>query len=141
MDIWNLSVKCLEISSEVKPESETFHLFDVCLGAHPGGGDYRTYVLEKIDNEHWKLWLKIFVDEWEGNDAEDEELGAWLYGLQASCASSPDVEPSDIAKSLIAKTWIEEQRIYGTEFSDLYLEHAGLLSSLEHLTPNPNETL
>ena len=141
MDIWNLSVECKEIGPEEKPESETFHLFDVCLGAHPGGGDYRTYVLEKIDSQHWKLWLKIFVDEWDEDNAEDEELGAWLFGLQASCESSSDAEPSDIAKSLIARTWIEEQRIYDTEFSDLSLEHAGLLSSLDQLKPRPNETL
>ena len=134
MVISNLSVECSEIEPDLKPAGETHHIFDVSLGAHPGGGDYRTYVLEKIDNRHWKLWVKIFVDEWEPSEIDDEH-GAWLFGQQASCETNSDDDLTHIAKFLVAQTWAEEPNLYGTDFSDLTLEHAGLLSSLDGLKP------
>ena len=129
-EVNSLSVVCSDVGPDEKPVGETFHVFDICLGAHPAGGDYRTYLLERVGS-CWKLWLKVFEDECfeaysDGNDPD--EGGVWLYGVQAVCDVSGDALPEEVAKVLIKASWTEEARIYDTDFSNLKVIEAGLLN-------------
>lgn len=117
-----------EVAPDTVPKGAVVDLIEVCFGAHPGGGDYRTYVLEKsLAKKVWKLWLKVYVEEWQGD--ENDEPGDWLYGLQAIAKCSEQESEHQIARHLLTACWIEELKLYGTSFENVEIEKTGILDA------------
>ena len=118
---------------DVSPKEDTIKIANVCFGAGPGGGDYRNYLLERINDLEWVLWVSI-TDEWSEKVCLDEENDVYaepkpLYALQAT-AKTKDLVPAEIVATEILKaTWIKErQQGYNTNFDSFTVDDPGLLS-------------
>lgn len=129
----DVDVALRELDHESRPVGACQHIGDVCFGAGPGGGDYRTYLLERDDGANcFNLWIRA-LDEW--SDAEYKEEGntqatPFLYAYQASMDIVDDLPPEAAAARLIEATWKYEvgTGAWGTNFDHFSVDSGGLLS-------------
>ena len=148
-DCLKLDVLLLECEPSKFPRGDTIHVADVCLGAGPGGGDYRRYELETSDsNDSWTLWWSISdeftpayeewctkLEEYEDSDG-DEPIQPRLYSLQARAATKPDkpdTTPKKVAYEILRACWALEPGKWDTDLSLLSVDQGGILSKQELL--------
>ena len=88
------------------------------MGSGPGGGDYRTYLLEGDSKRlEWTLWQK-------GSDCD---TGKPLYCRVAFGSSRQPTQPEYAAEQLLMKVW-EDERDWGYLGHSVGVEAAGILT-------------
>ena len=117
---------------DVSPEEDTIKIANVCFGAGPGGGDYRNYLLERINDLEWALWVSL-PDLWSEEVCLDEENGEYaepkpLYALQATAKTKDLVHADIVATEILKATWIKERKRGDTNFDSFTVDSPGLLS-------------
>ena len=128
-----------------KPEGKTFYIATLCFGAHPGGGDYRRYILEELggDRLSWYLWGEgedELADAVLVNEEEEEWEKPLIYGLQAFVHLEKPVTPTEAAAELLRACWALEWAEYGPPYDFFVHDDSGILTS-EDLTLIKAESL
>ena len=132
----NIDVLLLEFDNSTSPQDQITHIADVCFGAGPGGGDYRSYELEFNDEQtEWTLWISA-PNEWEEVDRGDEEDSdevLLMYSLQARAETERGADSYKVACEMLKTTWIQEPEVWDTDLSLLTIDREGLLSKTKLL--------
>lgn len=113
MSLLNIEVYCTDLDPTLKPESETELICSVCLGASPGGGDYRDYVHEFNSNfTEFTLWLSVH-DDWSDEVCDEvtgEAVDNYIYSLEARGVSNTAVTLKQAAEILMEAAWMEGRK-------------------------------
>lgn len=101
-----------------KPPKSVLVVAKVDMGSGPGGGAYRTYLLQRDRwRKRWTLWEK----------GSDYDTGKPLYCRVAYGESTSAAKPEHAARLLLERVWLDEIR-EGFLPGSIAVEETGLLS-------------